>query len=127
MIVAATWGPLTGGNVSQSFVISFCVKRAASDPIVVPLATCTRTLDLMIRVGAVVLVLDVEVVVVVVGVADDGAAARTMRKVAPMNSTTMIRTTPCEGWKCDPDAWPSRDVEVGSLISPTLERLDAIY
>ena len=96
MIVAATCGPLTGGNVSQSCVISFCVKRAASDPIVVPLATCTRILDLMIRVGAVVLVLDGEVVVVV-GVDDDGAAARTMRKVAPMNSTTMIKTTPCEG------------------------------
>src|ERR1035441_6864444 len=97
MIVALTCGPLTGGNVSQSCVISFCVKCPASDPMVVPLATCTRTLDLMMRVGAVVLVLDVEVVVVV-GVDDDGATARTMRNVAPMKSTTMIMMTPREGW-----------------------------
>jgi hypothetical protein len=93
---------------------------------VVLLATCTRTLDLTIGVvdGGVVLVGEV---VVVVGVPDDGEDARTMKNVAPTNSTTMTRTTLSEGWKCDPDAWPSRGGEVASLISPTLERLDAIY
>jgi hypothetical protein len=48
--------------------------------------------------GAVVLVDEEAVVVVVVGVPLEGVTARTMRKVAPTKSMTMMKTTLSEGW-----------------------------
>jgi hypothetical protein len=74
------------------------VKVAARLVTFVPLATCTRTRDLITRVvdGDVVLVVDD--VVVVVGVPEEGAIARTMRNVPPTNRTTMINTTASDGW-----------------------------
>lgn len=93
-MVAATWGPLPGGNVSQPRSINLWVKEAARPVEFVPLATCTLTFDL-VRTGVVVLVL--EEGMEVVGEAVDGETARTIKNVDPMNSTTMINTTLSEG------------------------------
>ncbi len=93
MMVAATWALLPGDNVSQPWSISFWVNDAARPVVFVPLATCTRTLDLAMT-RDVVVVLDG---LVVVGEAVDGDTARTIKNVEPMNSTTIINTTLNEG------------------------------
>jgi hypothetical protein len=49
-------------------------------------------------VGLVVLVEEDVVLVVVGGVPLDTGVVRTIRNVAPMNRTTMMRTTLSEGW-----------------------------
>jgi hypothetical protein len=48
--------------------------------------------------GLVVLVEEDVVLVVVGGAPLDTGVERTMRNVAPINSTTMMRTTLSEGW-----------------------------
>ena len=94
-MVAATWALLLpGGNVSQPWSISLWVNDPARPVVFVPLATCTRTLDL-VKTGDVGVVLDEELGTVGDGV--DGDTARTIKNVDPMNNTTMINTTLDEG------------------------------
>ena len=70
---------------------------AASSVTFVPLATWTRTRDLMTRVteDGFVVVVDGAVVV---GTAFDDVIVLTMRNVAPMKRITMMNTTPSDGW-----------------------------
>jgi hypothetical protein len=64
----------------------------------VPFATWTRVRDLITRVDVGAVVLVVGNVVVVVTELEAGEIARTIKKVPPIKSTTMMSTTASDGW-----------------------------